>query len=777
MNKYFKSLDILPIIAKIQSFLHTKKAFLELENIKFYTDFDEFSIEHNILDDAINCFYKNGSISFYNIDIIDSELKYAEKGGTISVEAIKNIYFELLNVQEIKKYEDKFMSFYTHLKAICEGLNPLYDLCKNIYSVFNEEFLIRDNASSELSSIRKELRKIENSLKNQIIKEMNIHSECLIDQSYSIRNSTFVLPVKTAYKNKVKGLIHDISSSGETTFIEPESVLLLSNLIQELQAKEKEEISRILLVLSNAIGDKSNEIMINDSIITKLDILNAKFLFTKQIDGMVIPTFNDSRIEIINARHPLIDKSIVIPNDIKLSCEENQLIISGPNAGGKSVLLKLIGLTVLLNQLIIPLPLSERSSIGFFKHIFIDIGDFQSIQENLSTFSAHILNVSNIINSVSSDDLVLIDELGTGTDPKEGESLAISIATYLNNKKCKSFITSHFDGMKHYALATDGVTCGSMIFDEITLTPKYRLAIGYPGKSYGISIAKKYGMNKEIINSAINNLKNQKTNEEDYIEMLNKKINSASEIEKRNIELEKELKDTKRDFNNKTDTLNKKIEKFNEEAKIEKEKIIQETQEKLDDLKKVLLKNGTIKLNDVIDAQKDLANLLDQDIEFVQKESQIIEKVSIGDYVSNSVFGIEGKVVSIGKKGISILTSGGKSYIFSPEDVKKIPNLSPNFIKNEDKNTHSDTSILSIGISSELNLIGLHVDEAINALEIYLDKAHMKQMKSARIIHGFGTGALRKAVHSYLKKCKFVKEFSLGGEFDGGMGATIVTFK
>ncbi|MEG0529684.1 MAG: endonuclease MutS2, partial [Bacilli bacterium] len=306
---------------------------------------------------------------------------------------------------------------------------------------------------------------------------MSRNADLLTDSVYTLRDGAFVLPVKTSFKGRVNGLLHDISDSGETTFIEPQSCLIISNEIHRLKSEEKEEIYKIVKALSLSISTHSTEIIRNNELIGRFDVLSAKFQFAREIDGISVDTENNRQISLITAKHPLLDKETVVANNVIIGEEINQLIVSGPNAGGKSVLLKLVGIIVLMNQMVIPVPVAEESKIGFFDHLFIDIGDIQSIQENLSTFSGHITKVINILNKAGANDLVLIDELGTGTAPNEGEALAVSIAAYLNDKKVKSIITSHFDGVKQYALCTSGVICGSMAFDEGSLTPKYKLYI------------------------------------------------------------------------------------------------------------------------------------------------------------------------------------------------------------------------------------------------------------------------------------------------------------
>ena len=466
----------------------------------------------------------------------------------------------------------------------------------------------------------------------------------------------------------------------------------------------------------------------------------------------------------------LIDKNKVIGNDIFMDENVNQLIISGPNAGGKSVFLKLIGVLVCLNQMIYPLPVKENSTIGFFKKIYTDIGDLQSIEHNLSTFSAHISNISEFLPKIKDRDIVLIDELGTGTDPNDGESLAVAICNYLNETGCKSIITSHFDGMKQYSFTNNKIMCGSMIFDEKNMLPHYKLQIGIPGKSYGILIAKKFGINEEIVNNAINYLKNMKdASNDEYIVRLNQEISNVQklkeEYEAKNIDLKNKL-DT---ANKNNEILQKKLESFNKDTNELRNEIIQETKEKIEDIKRQLIKNPNLKLHDLITFEGDL-----EDIEIKEEvEEENIEAFNLGDYVRDEFLLIEGKVIAVKKEKIEIITDGGKRYTLSiNSNLRKVQK--PNVAK---KKPNGDTFINVRPLNFELNLIGLHVDEALAELDRYIDKAVLANKERIKVIHGFGTGALRNAVHNYLKKCKYVKSYKLGGEFDGGLGSTIVILK
>lgn len=772
MNKYFLNLGISNIIDAIRKYIRTEKGNERLDKIRFLSNYNEFLKERNIVKELYSSLYKYGDLPITFSKSLDPILNYALKGGCIDIEGFKSIYYDILIQSSINDFKtNNNIREFNSLYAILNSLKDLVAVKNLILSVFNEEFLVKDSASNDLRSIRKELKKIENSIKSLILREIEKNSSMLNDTTYYYRNNTYLLPVKTTYKARIKGIVHDVSDSGETTFIEPESILSANNSLLSLKAKEKKEIYKILSMLSLKVASYSNIILENNYIIGYLDYLNAISLYSKSIDGNYIQTIDEPIFDIKDAAHPLIDIKVVVRNSLKMNRDDFTLIISGSNAGGKSVYLKMVGLLVILNQMNIALPMKEDSLMGFYHHVYIDIGDFQSIQENLSTFSAHILNTKNIINAASNRDLVLIDELGTGTDPNEGEALSIAVAEYLLNKKVKSIITSHFEGLKRYALTTHNVLCGSLMFDEESLNPKYRVAFGVPGKSYGLIIANKYGINKEIINRA-NDILNQKINKdkEDILEVLTSKINQNEEMLRENIKLKDELNRSIVEFKNKEKIYDTKINKINKETSVIKEEVIKETLQYIEELKKKMLKNPDLKLNHLIELKKEVEDLLEEDTIEIAEEEKVF---NLGDYVYSSELEVYGKVIKIKKDEIKIITSGKLTYTLNKSQLEK--KLEPKVKKIKEKTI--DSFILTKPLRYEINLVGLRVDEAMLKLDSYFDIAYTKSNVTLKIIHGFGTGALRNAVHTYLKNNTHVKDYHLGGQFDGGMGVTICELK
>ena len=770
MNKYFEDLDLNLVLEIANKHLKTEIAIKKMENPRFYNDFEKFDFEHKCLQEGIAAIFGHGEFPIDRSYDLKKLVDYGFKGGVYDVESFQKIYTDIKTSINVNDHIKTSLKNSEYLSKKLEKFKEL-SVVKNCYlKVFDDGFLVKDTASPVLHDIRRRIQKNEKNIKSLIVEQVRKYKDLLNDTTYHVKGGNYVLPVKTAFKNRVSGFIYDISDSGETTFIQPADCQALANEIIKDQNLEKEEIYNIFKSLTREILVYRENILENNIIFSELDILNTKFRFLREIDGNIIETKDDTHFNIYNAKHPLIDKTKVVGNDILMDTKLNQLIISGPNAGGKSVFLKLIGVLVCLNQMIYPLPVSEKSTIGFFKKVYTDIGDLQSIQHNLSTFSAHISNISEFLPKVKNRDLVLIDELGTGTDPNDGEALAVAICTHLNKTRCKSVITSHFNGMKEYSFTNSHIMCGSMIFDEKNMMPHYKLQIGIPGKSYGILIARKYGIDLPIVEHAIKYLKEMKdASNDEYIIRLNQEISKVekikNELEEKSRTLENQLNDAKRS----NETLQKKLETFSKDTNELRNEIIRETKEKIEEIKRQLAKNPNLKLHDLIKFEGDL-----EEIEIKEEvKEEVTETFNIGDYVRDDFLQLDGKVIAVKKDKLELITEGGKRYsVTISTNLRKIPKPKAKVIK-----PTNDAFIGSLPLKFELNLIGLHVEEALVELDLYLDRAILAKKEKFKVIHGYGTGALRNAVHEYLKKSKYVKSFKLGGEFDGGLGSTIVILK
>ncbi|MEA5061527.1 MAG: Smr/MutS family protein [Erysipelotrichaceae bacterium] len=693
-------------------------------------------------------------------------IEHAKKGGILSIKDLDMIGEDVLTSFAVLKYIKKVDESYKNIHQETSGFKDLTSLEKEIHRVITKSQTIDDRATPELLAIRKKIQKVEKELQSEIMSLAIKYKDYLNEETVTIRNGHFVIPVKTVYKNRVHGIIHDISDTGNTTFIEPSNLVELNNDLVSLKSEELDEIRKILKALTNLVLLQEEEIINNNKIIAYLDFLSAKALYANETNSIVGDLSPKQEIYLKDARHPLIDKRFVIANSFELNEEKRIIIISGPNAGGKTVALKTVGLLIYMNQCALALPVID-AKLGYFDHIYIDIGDSQSLSDNLSTFSAHISHIAEITNRVTKNDLVLIDELGTGTDPQEGEAIALAVVNKLEKVRCIALISSHFGTLKEYAFTSSCISNASMLFDEHHLRPTYIFKQGVPGKSYALNVASRFGLDESIIVNAQEHLtKSQSTD----INLLMEKIHETAldnENTKKELALEKEklLKERKM-FENDVNLLKEKREKLLQSVENEKQAIIDNTKESIDEVLKAL-NNPNIKVHEVIELKKKI-----EDLERHPEVVDYNETISEGSYVSVPSLNIVGRVKRINGKFANINSDSGMSFKI---EISKL-HLIDEPVRKKVAKTNVDSSI-SNGLGLEVNVIGYHVEEALDEVSKYLDACQLKNFKQVRIIHGLGSGALRKAIHEYLKKCRFVESYRLGNEYEGGGGATVVVFK
>ena len=661
---------------------------------------------------------------------------------------------------QIKKVEEQFPL----ICELCSHFTDLTSLNKEIKRVITPSLTVSDNASSELKAIRQKIKQLEANLTSRVNNLSFNYSQYLNDNNVTIRDGHFVLPVKTAYKNKVLGIIYDVSDSGNTTFIEPLEIVQINNDIVSKKLEETEEVRRILKSMTSLVLLQEQEIIVNNEIIARLDFNHAKAFYALNNEMNIASISDFQEIHLYEARHPLIDKTKVVANDYHLSEEKRIVIISGPNAGGKTVSLKTVGLLTLMNQAGLALPVKE-AKLGIFNHIYLDIGDNQSLSDNLSTFSAHMSNIASILDVIKSKDLVLLDELGTGTDPKEGEVLGLGIVKYLESKHPLCLISSHYSKIKEYAFNSPNVENSSMLFDEEKLLPTYRYKYLAPGKSYGVEVATRYGIKQSIIEDARNELNKQSDNDfENLLAKLQKQIDEnerlKDELEKNRQELVKEQKA----LEIAQIGLKNQKEHLLEEVKKEKEQILEDTKSEIDEIIKQL-SSGDLKLHEVIELKKKVEKLEDEEPIIIYDE-----EIRINDYVSVPHLNLEGRVIRLKSNKAGLITNDGMSVEIEVNKLHKIPAPSTNKVISKSSNYENK---INTNIGLELNIIGMHRDEALEALKKYIDACYMKNLKQVRIIHGFGSGVLRKMTHEYLSTLKGVK-YRLGDINEGGGGATVV---
>ena len=690
----------------------------------------------------------------------------AKKTGLLTPRDLNLIAEDVLTIVRISTFLKKTNTGYPRITALTEGFVDLSNLEKEIHRVITNSLSIADNASPELHQIRNKLKKVEALLQDKISSLAFTYGKYLNDDNITIRDGHFVLPVKTVDKNKVSGIVYDVSDSGNTTFIEPLEIVQINNEITSLKVQENEEIRKILKALTALVLLQEGEIINNNKIIAKLDFLSAKAQYGNEINADIAECSDKQIIELIDARHPLIDSRKVVANSFVLNEDEPIIIISGPNAGGKTVSLKTVGLLTLMHQCGLALPI-RKGALGYFKHIYIDIGDNQSLSDNLSTFSAHISQIGEIVRLVGGKDLVLLDELGTGTDPKEGEALAVQVTKHLEDKHALAMISSHFSAMKEYAFLSKKIANASMIFDEENLSPTYRFKQGVPGKSYALEVAARYGIDENIVAKAKEFLKeNGKDETQDLLDILQKKIEETTKLQDELARREADLEKRSKKLANDEDIFETKKENMLKDVKEERAELIENAKREISDIINKM-HNSDMRVHEVIALKKELEQLEEQ-----EEEEIYDEEINVDDFVTIPSMNISGKVTRIKGDKAHIVSDSGLSFDVSKNKLHKVNR--PKVGNTKVRTTNYDLAInTKVGI--ELNLIGMRVEEAKNALIKYLDNCRLKHLSQVRIIHGFGSGALRKMVREYLDTQKGLS-YRPGGEHEGGGGCTVVMF-
>ena len=730
-----------------------------------------------------------------NVDII---IKSIESNNTLSAKNLLQITHILKLSRELKSYfydNELNSSDYPIMNSIFEQLYSNIGIEQNIFNSILDENNIADTASKELNTLRTKRKNLELNIKNKLnsIIHSSSYSKFIMEPIITIRNDRYVIPVKVEYKDNLKGLVHDISFSGSTVYIEPITIFDINNEINNIKAEETIEIEKILQHLSSLLFPIIDNIKTNINCIGDIDFCFAKAQYSNDILG-ISPIINtEKKINLIDARHPLIDKDTVVPITINLGIDFNCLIITGPNTGGKTVTLKTVGLLCLMACSGLHIPAKENSSIFVFDNIFTDIGDEQSIAESLSTFSAHITNIVDILSCATSNSLVLVDELGSGTDPIQGASLAISILEHFYNIGALVLATTHYSEIKNYALITSGFENASSEFDIETLKPTYRLIIGVPGKSNAFAISRRLGLSEEIINRANDFLTTDTINIE---ELLKNIYDNKLKIDKEKEEINKNLNQIsalRRSLENESSSLSTKQKEIIENAKIKAREILLNAKQEADDIIKdlnILYDNAdtnTLSKSEFKDSLKQ-ANLertnlnsnitnLSSNLDYSGEDTNnAVENIKPGIQVFVPSLNSNATVLSYPNKSgdVQIQIGSAKMNLNSSKlQQLSVNSKNTNIAKSKNVNTISKSKT----VSSEINVIGQNVDEAIFVIDKYLDDCAIANLGAVRIVHGKGTGKLRSGIHTFLKTHPHVKSFRLGTFGEGEMGVTVVDIK
>ncbi len=746
--------------------------------------YEQVDVLLNETKQADTLLHQKGIPPFYETEELEKYIKVLESNQTLSIKGLLNFAVLLKMCRELKEYfyDDSSVTF-EYLEKYFSFLYSNPSIEKNIFDKIIDENTVADNASSKLASLRRNRKNFEQEVKDKLngFIHSSTYAKYIMEPIVTIRNNRYVIPVKEEYRSYIKGFIHDTSSSGSTLYIEPTSIFELNNKINHIKIEEDIEIERILQILSSSLYEYVDQLKNSLALIASIDLIFAKANFGIDSFG-IIPVLNNNKyIDLYKAKHPLIDKDKVVPIDISLGKSYVSLLITGPNTGGKTVALKTVGLLLLMAYSGIPIPCSESSSISVFSHIFADIGDEQSIQESLSTFSAHIKNIVEITNITDNNSLVLLDELGSGTDPLEGAALAISILSYLKDIGSIVCCTTHYQELKEYALITDGFENASFEFDIENLKPTYKLLVGIPGKSNAFAISKRLGLNEQILNVANSHLKDDKIPIEELLKSI---YDNKLEIEKQKEETEKNLRQIellRKSLEQKQDDVLEKRAQLLEDAKLEARDILLSAKEEATEIIHELNSSSDIKqannlrnkLNDKLKAINSI-HYTEQNNSFeALAESDVKDGLNVyiaslgsnGYIVGNKINKSNEVQVQVGNMKMNIKLSDLRKSLTNSVKVKESGKVTTN------KESKAKT------VSPEINVIGQNVDEAIYVIDKYLDNCASANISPVRIVHGKGTGKLREGIHSFLKKNPHVKSFRIGTFGEGEMGVTVVEIK
>ena len=780
MNNFLKKLELDLIFEELSSYAIMPSTRSKIAHINPLNDINKIRILLEETYEALNIIERLGRAPINIVSDYVNIIKVASKGGKLDGLELYETFRLFSTIKENYQHLDFLEKESIGCKYYKEYVQQLYiddDLDAKIKKSIDEDGYVLDDASPTLKSIRNKLRSMEARIKAKLQELVSKEASKLSQTTVSIRNDRYVIPVRAEYKNMIKGTIQDVSASNQTFYIEPLVIMEMTNEKQKLIKEEVKEIDIILSELSKMVGDNFELLKSNFEIIGKIDFIFSKGLLAHKQNATLVNINNEHRMELVNARHPFIDPSKVIPNSISFD-DYLGIVITGPNTGGKTVLLKTVGLLVLMTKCGLLIPADEKSNVMIYDKVCCDIGDDQSIQANLSTFSSHMKNITEIIDMVTPNSIVLFDEIGGGTDPDEGSKLAISILDYLIKNEISFITTTHYSELKLFAYDNEKIVNASMEFNQDTLSPTYRLLIGLPGASNALNIASRLGLKKEIVDDA--KMRSITSNSELKVLMdkLEKRLYKLIEEEKEIKNLKKELKEQKQSYLNKLEELEVKknniIEQANKDAQEHLINITEEATIILEELKE-LQNKGSIKLHEITAVKHELNELQDKHIPIVEKPKPIKRDIRLGDDVYVRKYDQYGNVMKVLKNGSFEVSLGNVSMVLKKDQLEvidKIPDSKQPKVKIEKTKV-----ISSAKMSLSLDLRGERYEDAKDKLQKYFDDAILTGLKQFTIIHGYGTGAIRNLVQDYLRKNKNVQSFRYGGAGEGGMGSTVVILK
>ncbi|WP_108669366.1 endonuclease MutS2 [Peribacillus acanthi] len=782
-HKVLKTLEFQKIREQLLKFVSSSLGRDQAEQLMPSTNYDEVVIWQEETDEAAKVIRLKGNVPLGGLFDIRPHAKRAQIGGMLSPQELMETASTLRSGRRLTKFIDEMLEDGIELPLMDETIHTLFDLYeieKHIFEAIGEQGEVLDSASDKLRTLRSQLRSNEARVREKLesmIRSSNAQ-KMLSDAIITIRNDRFVIPVKQEYRSHYGGIIHDQSSSGQTLFIEPQSIVQLNNQLSEIRMQEQQEVERILIQLTVTVGEYTHEILQNVKILAKMDFMFAKARFAKELKASKPTLNNEGRIKLFKARHPLLPREEAVPNDIYLGEDFTAIVITGPNTGGKTVTLKTVGLLTLMAQAGLQIPALDGSETAVFQSVYADIGDEQSIEQSLSTFSSHMVNIVDILKKVDHESLVLFDELGAGTDPQEGAALAISILDEVYGRGARIIATTHYPELKAYGYNREGVVNASVEFNVETLSPTYKLLIGVPGRSNAFEISKRLGLEDSVIENARGYIGDETNKVENMIASLEKSRKQAEEAREEANEflktsemLHKDLQKQMMEYYEQKDALLEKAEidaqRLVEKAKAEAEQIIRELRELR------IQKNAEVKEHELIEARKRMEEAVPK---ISKKKKTVIQQtkreLQPGDEVKVLTFGQKGHLIEKATTDewnvqIGILKMKVKErdleYISRPKQVETKPLAT---VRGRD-----------FHVNLELDLRGERFEDALVRVEKYIDDALLAGYPRVSIIHGKGTGALRQGVQEYLKNHRSVKRIRFGDAGEGGTGVTVVEFK
>lgn len=785
-SKVSKTLELDKILENLKDYASAQVTKEYIDKVEISTNFEEVKNRLEETRQAVNLITRNGDPPLFAIIPVKNLLKRASLGGVLSIKNLLNISDFLRVGRFLKNYLKKDDKLLTE-----ENLGLISSFIDNLYTnraledSINEKIIseeeVADDASRELLSIRRSIKKLESSLKDRLEKILTTNKDYLQDSLVTLREGRYVIPVKNANKARVKGLVHDISSSGQTLYIEPMEIVNANNEIKSLKVAEREEIEKILRKLSEEVADVSENIGGNEELLIYLDFVFSKAKFALE-NFCYCPKINNKKIiDLKNAYHPLLDRKKAVPIDINIGRDFTSIIITGPNTGGKTVTLKTVGLLQLMVQYGLFIPAHESSELSIFNKLFADIGDEQSIEQSLSTFSSHMTNIVEIIKNVDEESLVLFDELGAGTDPTEGAALARAIMDYMLQRKIRCMSTTHYNQLKIYALTTDGVQNASMEFDVNTLSPSYKLLIGLPGKSNAFEISRRLGLSSAIIEEAGKLISDENIEFEKVLASIDEDRTKTREDRFLAQREKEDLEEKNRSLKREIQKIEASKEKILADAREEARKIVLRAKEsselvlsEINDIRDQMTSENARRLQESSDILRGSINALDGRVQVkLEKAANPIKEIKKGDKVRTSF----GNIATV----LELPDAKGNVYIQSGVMKMKVPKDSLTKVLEEDGGQRQRTSNIiknkAKNIRPEIDLRGKNFEDSKDIVDKYLDDAFLAGLKTVRLIHGKGTGVLRKKLREYLRRQKNVKSFENANYNEGGDGVTNVHLK